>query len=144
MSGLGQAQTGSVRSIPKAANMKASDSKKIVFKNMGNNHAYPMMWAETVAMTGGADVVLASGIEFHGMDLASYANVIATPAGPNAAAGTDVMYITKDTGNNIVTLGCAGTYTGNVDVQYILGGNADAGFIADFDCRANTGAVKNF
>lgn len=139
---LGQAQTGQVRSIPKAANMKASDSKKIVFKNMGNNHSYPMMWTDMVDMDGVSEVVVASGITFHGMDLASYAAVIVTP---QFDGGESLGFtVVKDTGLNTVTVKSSAPGSGEVAVQFTLGGNAAEGFIEDFACRANTGAVKNF
>ena len=137
---LGQAQTGQQRSIPKAANMKAADNRKVVFKNMGNNHAYPMMWADTVTMSG-TSLVLASGIAFHGMELASNGNITCVA---NGTAPTAPLYIDKDTALNIVYIKSASSYVGDVDVQVMFGGNAPAGFIAEYACRANTGATKNF
>jgi hypothetical protein len=120
--------------------MKASDSRKVVFKNMGNNHAYPMMWVDNVTFTAATEVVVASGIAFHGMTLADYAAVIVTPQFDTTAT----FCVIKDTGANTITVKSSASVTGDVAVQFTLGGNADQGYIDDYACRANTGAVKNF
>lgn len=136
---VGQAQTGQRKSIPKVANIKADDGKKLIFKNVGNNHAYPMIWADTITMSG-TEVVVASGVVFHGMDLASYGNITATSRGSLSAP----LYVTRDTVNNIVKIESTASVTADVDVQIILGTNADARFIESYVCRGNNGAVKNF
>lgn len=136
---VGQAQTGQRKSIPKAANMKADDSRKIVWKNVGNNHNYPMVWADVASMDG-TEVVVASGVSFHGMDLATYGNVVATP---RSAVATP-YYVTKDTVNNVVKIESTASVTTDFDVQFMLGANADARYIENYVCRGNTGAVKNF
>ena len=136
---VGQALTGKRASIPKIANIKADDSKKMIFKNVGNNHAYPMIWADTVTMSGSA-VVVASGVTFHGMDLATYGNITVTPRSEVATP----IYVTRDTVENVVQIESTASVTADFDVQVILGANADARFIESYACRGNTGAVKNF
>lgn len=121
MTQLGQAQVGLLRSTPKLTRINGDDNLKVIWKNMGNNHAYPLIWgSEHPVASGITSVVLASGVKFHGMDLASYANVQATP---NWNAGA--CYITKDTTANTVTFTCAtaGANDGSssVDVKYMLG-----------------------
>lgn len=127
----GQALTGQRSSTPKSANVKASDDKKVLWKQMGNNHAYPMLWADAVTMSGTSHVV-ASGIKFHGMDVATYANITATARVSHAAP----LYVERDTVNNIVTIKSTASVVGVVDVQFILGSNAAEGFIADYKCRS--------
>ncbi len=135
---VGQAQTGQRKSIPKVVNMKADDSKKIVWKNAGNNHNYPMIWGDTVTMSG-TEVVVASGVTFHGMTLAENGNVVATPRGQ-----VDSYYISRDTASNVVKIESTGSVEADFDVQFMLGANADARYIENYVCRGNNGAVKNF
>lgn len=135
----GQAQTGRRKSTPKSANMKADDSRKIVWKNVGNNHNYPMIWGDTVTMSG-TEVVVASGVEFHGMDLATYGNITVTPR----SEVTTPIYVTRDTVENVVKIESTASVTADFDVQFMLGANADARYIESYVCRGNRGAVKNF
>jgi len=135
----GQAQTGKRRSIPKITNVKADDSKKLLWKNVGNNHAYPMIWATTVPMDNNASVLIADNVSFHGMTLAEHGNVTITADGPSN------LHVVKDVANNAVMIVDEdGTFVGNVDVQIFLGENTDPRFIEDYVCRGNNGATKNF
>jgi len=136
----GQAQTGKRRSIPKITNVKADDSKKLLWKNVGNNHAYPMIWADTIAIDSEASVVVAEGVTFHGMTAAENGNISITPVGAEGSA----LYVVKDVDNNIVTIEGGDAFTGDVDVQIILGENTDPRFIENYVCRGNNGATKNF
>lgn len=125
MADLGQAQVGHVgagalRSTPKLTRINGDDNLKIIWKNMGNNHTYPLLWgSEHTVASGVTTITLASGIKFHGMELATYGNV---QASPNWNAGAS--YITKDTAANTVTFTCAtaGANDGSstVDVRYML------------------------
>ena len=139
MPGLGQPQTGTRASTPKICNIKGDDAAKVIYKNMGNNHNYPVMWADTITVVSGATTaVVASGIGFHGMTVASDATVIATPDGD---LGT--YYINKDTANNVVTFVCssaAGAGGTAVNVMVMLGTDPD---MASLACRGNTGAQQS-
>lgn len=115
---LGQAQTGLLRSTPKLTRINGDDNLKVIWRNMGNNHAYPFFWADSFTVSG-TTKVLASGVKFHGYDLASYANVTVTPC---YDAGD--LYITKDTVANTITLTVEKPGTGSdttVDVKFALG-----------------------
>jgi len=121
MTQLGQAQVGLLRSTPKLTRINGDDNLKVIWRNMGNNHAYPFFWAdEFVVASGITSIVLADGVKFHGFDLATYANVTATP---NWNAGS--FYITKNTTANTLTFHCttAGANDGSskVDVKFALG-----------------------
>jgi hypothetical protein len=124
---VGQAQVGKRSSIPKIVNIKADDNTKLIFKNVGNNHAYPMIWADKITMSG-TEVVLASGVKFHGYDLASYGSITATPS----SAVSTPYYITRDTVNNVVKIESTGSVNSDFDVQIILGDNAPARFIEKY------------
>ena len=103
MAQLGQAQTGTKASTPKVCALKGDDNLKVIWKNMGNNHTYPLLWGSNHTVASGVTTItLASGIKFHGMELATYGNV---QASPNWNAGAS--YITKDTAANTVTFTCA-------------------------------------
>jgi len=114
---LGQAQQGLLRSTPKLTRINGDDNLKVIWRNMGNNHAHPFVWGQTFTIASGTtELVLTSGVKFHGMDLASYANVTATPCYDAGAC-----YITKDTVANTITLTVASAGPGDVDVKFMLG-----------------------
>jgi hypothetical protein len=123
----GQALTGKRQSMPKVTNVKADDNKKIIFKNMGNNHAYPMFWADTISMDG-TSVVVADGVVFHGNKLAENGNIVATPRSVVAAN----YAVVRDTVNNIVTIEADAAVTADFDVQIILAGNSNERYIEDY------------
>ncbi len=140
MPDLGQGQTGTLKSIPKLTRINGDDNSKAIYRNMGNNHAYPFIWATTVTMASGvSEVTLASGIKFHGYDLATYGSVSITPC-YNAGA----IYVTKDTTANTIT--CTATTVGaddgssTLDVMFMLGADMVIGGIY---CRGNTGAMPS-
>ena len=121
MADLGQAQVGLLRSTPKLTRINGDDNLKVNWKNMGNNHTYPLLWGSNhVVASGITTTTLASGVKFHGMDLATYGNVQITP---NWSCGD--WYITKDTTANTVTFTCvtagADAGTSSVDARYMLG-----------------------
>lgn len=130
MTQLGQAQVGhtpggpaggALRSTPKLTRINGDDNLKVIWRNMGNNHAYPFFWGDEFTLASGiTTITLASGVKFHGFDLATYCNITATP---NWDAGS--WYFTKDTALNKITLTCktAGADDGSsrFDVKFALG-----------------------
>ena len=138
---IGQAQSGTLKSTPKLTRINGDDNLKVIYRNMGNNHAYPFIWASTVSIpVGDSSMVVASGIKWHGYDLATYASVVAT-ADYNAGN----VYITKDTAVNTVTLNVetAPTVSGlqSVSLLYMLGDEMEA---EGLYCRGNHGAAPNW
>ena len=133
-------QQGVLKSIPKIVRINGDDDKKAIYRNMGNNHAYPFVWASTatVPLNTASGIVLASGIKWHGYDLASYANVTATPNWPTTC------YVTKNTGTNVIYLnvGTAATVSGSdkIDVMFMLGNDLE---IDGLYCRGDFGATQN-
>lgn len=138
MSQLGQAQVGTLKSTPKLTKINGDDNVKVIYRNLGNNHAYPFVWATEATISGTDDTVLASGIKWHGYDLASYATVVFTPDGGPVGK----LYIDKDITNNIVTLKSTGNEAVgiNVDIMWMLGGDFTA---EGLQCRGNTGAAQS-
>ena len=128
---LGNAQTGVLKSMPKITRINGDDNLKIIYRNMGNNHAYPFSWGSTSLVDAGADTVLASGIKFHGFDLATYANVQLT-----VSSGTQdgYVYVEKDKINNIITIKSTGNNSVEVDVKFMLGTDP---VIENINCTAN-------
>ncbi len=124
MPDLGQAQTGSLKSTPRQVKITSSASSATVFKNMGNNHNVPFMWAaEATVLDTETTVVLADGVKFYDMDLATYANVIATPTSDPG----DAYWIDFNTTTNIITLTVGTAVTADVkfNVQFMLGPKID-------------------
>ena len=134
-----QAQTGDLRSTPKLTTIKGDDNLCLVYRNMGNNHAYPFIWSDTVTHSG-TETVVASGIKFHGMELATCGNIVATPSADVGAAVT--YWVDKDTATNVVSIKSSGGDVNNVDfdVIFMLGADAD---VSNIYCRGNTGASQS-
>jgi hypothetical protein len=138
MPSLNIGQQGTLKSTPKLTKINGDDHSKVIFRNMGNNHAYPFVWASTATVTSGTQtVVVASGIKWHGYDLATYASVVATPKGD-----LGYCYTTANTTANTITLNCSSAASGDIDValMWMLGGDLEAEGLA---CRGNTGAAPN-
>jgi len=138
---IGQAQTGFLKSIPKLTKINGDDNLKVIYRNLGNNHAYPFVWGDEFTVASGVtQVVLASGVNFHGYDLASYANVTVTPC---YNAGN--VYVTKNTGTNVIscTVENAGANDGTskLDVKFMVGMDP---IIEGIYCRGNTGAMPTY
>ena len=114
---LNVGQTGTLKSVPKLTKISADDNTRMIFKNMGNNHAYPFMWGSTHVISGGADTVVASGIKFHGLELAKNCNVVLT-----VTSGTQdgYVYIEKDAAANVVTVKSTGSNSIEVDIRWML------------------------
>lgn len=112
----------STKSTPKFTKINADDVKKVVYKNMGNNHSYPLIWGtEATVAAGATSVVIASGIKYHGYNLADYATVVATPKG-----NLGYCYTTANTTNNTITFNCQTAPASDTDVAliFMLGYNA--------------------
>jgi hypothetical protein len=125
-------QQGTLRSIPKLTKINGDDYLPLVYRNMGNNHAYPFIWAESKQMGPGEWTVI-SGVKFHGMPAAEYCMV--------TVGGTENVnpYVTKDTVTNKITITAAAS--GTVDVMIMVGyPYPDIDAIA---CRGNTGAAQS-
>ena len=139
MPDLNIGQQGTLKSTPKLTRINGDDDKKVIYRNMGNNHAYPFIWASTATVPlNESSMVLASGIKWHGYDLVSYASIVATP---NWDSST---YVTRDTATNVVTLnvGTAPTVSGSnlVDVMFMLGNDLE---VEGIYCRGNSGATQS-
>lgn len=135
---LGQGQTGSLKSTPKLTRINGDDHTKVIYRNMGNNHAYPFIFATTVTVASGTQsIVVASGIKWHGYDLSTYASVVATPKG-----NLGYCYTTADTVANTITLNCSAAASGNTDVAliFMVGGDLEAEGV---NCRGNVGAEQS-
>ena len=138
MPNLNIGQQGSLKSTPKLTRINGDDDKKVIYRNLGNNHAYPFVWANTATVASGTtSIVLASGIKWHGYDLATYASVIATPKG-----NIGTYYTTADTTANTITLTCESAPASDVDValMFMLGNEM---VVEGLYCRGNTGATQN-
>lgn len=139
MPDLNIGQQGTLKSIPKIVRINGDDDKKCIYRNMGNNHAYPFVWASTaVVPLGTTEVVVASGIKWHGYDLATYASVTATP---EFAA---YCYVTANTAANTITLHCsaAPTVSGvqSVNLMFMLGNEIS---VEGLYCRGNEGVAQS-
>jgi hypothetical protein len=117
-------QQGKLKSIPKIVRINGDGNKKAIYRNSGQNHTYPFFWATTATMPlNETTMVLASGIKWHGYDLASYATIVATPTW---AAN---CYITTNSGTNVVTLNVSSAATSSgsdkVNLMFMLGSDIE-------------------
>ena len=120
---------GALKSMPKLTRINGDDFLPLVYRNMGNNHAYPFIWAESKVVVPG-DWTVISGVKFHGMPASEYCMVtVGGTVGVNP-------YVTKDTVTNKITVTAAAS--GTVDVMVMVGYPYPA--IEDIACRGNTGA----
>lgn len=140
---LGQAQVGTLKSTPKLTKINGDDNVKVIYRNLGNNHAYPFVWATEATISGTDEVVLASGIKWHGYDLASYATVVITPS--TATDPTHAFHVEKDTTDNIIKIKSTATESTavNFDIMWMLGGEFTATGLSNLQCRGNTGAAQS-
>lgn len=136
---LNVGQTGSLKSIPKLTKINGDDNAKAIYRNLGNNHAYPLMWANEVTMVSGTqEVVVASGIKWHGLALANYANVTVTPLRNPGG----YIWVDKDTVTNVIKIKSSAANATNLvmDVKFMLGTELE---IVGLNCRGNTGATPS-
>ncbi len=124
MPDYGQAQVGSLRSTPKQIKLSASDKSAVIFKCMGNNHYVPFVWsAQVVVASGTTQATVASGVKFYDMELATYANITATPTSdPGARYWTEC-----DEAANTIKIVVGSTVSDSVkfNVQFVLGVGID-------------------
>ena len=132
MPDLNIGQQGKLRSMPKITRINGDDVMPMVYRNMGNNHAYPFIFAGTVTASGSSDpTTVMSGIKFHGMAAADYCFV--------TVGGTVGAVVEKDSTLNTITI--TPTTSGTVDYMVMVGDpNYDIFAIA---CRGNTGAAQS-
>jgi len=134
---LNVGQTGELKSIPKLTKINGDDSAKAIYRNSGNNHSYPLMWASEVTISG-TEVVVASGIKWHGFDLATYANVTITPLGD---PGANRLWVDKNTSTNVIKIKSSAPQSNlHIDVKFMLGDELE---IVGLYCRGNTGAAPS-
>jgi len=121
-----------LKSMPKLTRINGDDYMPLVYRNMGNNHAYPFIWAQTLTFSGVGTMTLISGAKFHGMPASEYCMV--TVGGTTGTA----PIVAKDTSLNMITV--ESSAAGSVDVMVMVGyPNPD---IANIACRGNTGAAQ--
>lgn len=135
-----QALSGERRSIPKICRINGDDNLKIIYKNLGNNHAVPFVWGDSFTLASGTqEIVIASGIKFHGHDLATYGNVTASPMSDVGSR----WWVEKDTTDNRVLIkSSAGTSDAvDFDVKFMVGVDPD---MEGIYCRGNRGASPSY
>ncbi len=117
---LGQGQVGKLKSTPKLTRINGDDHYKVIYRNLGNNHAYPFVWATSVTHSGTETMVVASGVKFHGYDLLTYANVTLTPT-EDPGAGVS-YWIDKNATDGKIYIKSSGSMTNiDFDVKFMLG-----------------------
>jgi len=129
------------KSIPKICRINGDDNLKMVYKNLGNNHAVPFLWGDSFTLASGTEeIVIASGIKFHGKKLASYGNVTASPMSDVGVR----WWIEKDeTWNRVLIKSSEPTTLGDVDFdcKFMLGDDPD---IESLYCRGNRGTTPSY
>jgi hypothetical protein len=124
-------QQGKLKSLQKLTKINGDDEKALIYRNMGNNHASPFIWGETLTFSGAGTKTLVSGVKFHGMNMADYCKVaVSGPSGSNP-------YVTKTSLTNVITV--TSSAAGAVDVIVMVGVSPD---IAKLKDRGNTGASQ--
>lgn len=138
MPDLNIGQQGKLKSIPKLTKINGDDHAKVIYRNLGNNHAYPFIWATTAVMpASGTELMVASGIKWHGYDLASYATIIATAEG-----NLGTTYVVKDKVLNTISIKSTATLSEdtNINIMFMLGGEIE---VEGLFSRGNVGATQN-
>ena len=130
-------QQGKLKSTPKMTRINGDDNMKAIYRNMGNNHAYPMLWATEVTHSGTETEIVASGSKFHGYDLVTYANITATPL---EDPGAGRYWVDKNADGKIYIKSSASMDNVSFDVKVMLGEDFD---YSAFACRGNTGAAPS-
>ena len=124
------------KSTPKITRINGDSSKMAIYRNLGNNHAYPMLWAETVTHSGTETVITASGTKFHGYALVDYGNFTITPL---SDPSTNRYWVDKNADGNVY-IKSSGSLSIDFDVKVMLGEAFDA---SNFYDRGNTGAAQS-
>ena len=131
-------QQGLLKSTPKITRINGDDALKVVYRNSGNNHAYPFVWGDTITVASGStEAVVVSGVKFHGMDLATYGSFIVTPCSDPGAR----FWVEHNTSLNVVKIKIGSSAAGAIkfNVMCMLGVDPD---IDKLNCRGNTGAAQ--
>lgn len=129
---IGQGQVGKLKSTPKLTRINADDSAMVIFRNLGNNHAYPFLWGTSVTHSGTETELVASGVKFHGMDLLTYANVSVTPM----ATYSGVYWVDKNVSDGKIYIKSSASMENvDFDVKFMLGADLEISGIA---CRPMT------
>ena len=118
-----------LKSTPKLTRINGDDFLPLVYRNMGNNHAYPFIWSESFSTdaVSGTTFTVISGASFHGMRAVDYCMV--TVGGTENTA----PFVTKDTVNNVITVDVVAS--GTVDVMVMVGYPSPN--IESIACRGN-------
>jgi hypothetical protein len=135
-----QALSGTRRSVPKICRINGDDNMKLIYKNLGNNHAVPFVWGDAFTMASGTqEIVIASGIKFHGKTLASYGNVTASPMSDVGSR----WWIEKDATDNRVLIKSSAAVGDDVDFdcKFMMGDDPD---MESLYCRGNRGAMPSY
>ena len=143
MTDLGQYQTGKLKSTSKMTAVKADDGRAILYKNMGNNHNYPMLWCDTLVLTAsGSEVVVASGVSFHGNKLAdtTACSIVFSPYGD---PGDVRMYVDCDIDTNVVKIKSTGVMASDLTLKVMAFIGADAD-VSGLNCRGNVGSMPTY
>ena len=133
----GSTAFGELKSKPKLTKINADDFMSLIYRNMGNNHAYPMVWMQQLTHSGTETVIVASGTKFHGMEAADYVNAVITPlADPGG-----YYWVENDTTAGTISI-MSETSNDNVDynVMFMLGEAPEFGGIGDV---ATVSGIKN-
>lgn len=117
---LGQGQVGKLKSTPKLTRINGDDSAMVIYRNLGNNHAYPFLWGATATHSGTETEIVASGVKFHGFDLLTYANVTLTPL-EDPGAGVSYWIDKNATDGKIYIKSSASMTNVDFDVKFMLG-----------------------
>lgn len=129
-----------MRSIPKSVKITGHDKERVIYKNMGNNHTYPMMFTKSVTMEAAAtSVTVTDGVKFHGLTPEDNGTVVITQTSTmNAADATAnvFFYVKKDTATNKVTIEASAAVTDAVTFDVIIFMGAQE-FDTSSACRGN-------
>lgn len=129
MAQLGQGQTGKLKSMPKLTRINGDDHYKVIYRNIGNNHAYPFLWGTSVTHSGTSTMLVASGVKFHGYDFFTYANITLTPEN-NPGAGVSYWVERNTIDGKIYIKSSASMANVPFDVKFMLGGDYDISGVA--------------
>jgi len=135
-----QALSGARKSIPKICRINGDDNLKIIYKNLGNNHAVPFLWSDSFTLASGTqELVIASGIKFHGSELADHGNVTASPMSDVGSR----WWVEKDTTDNRILIKSSASVSDDVDfdVKFMVGVDPD---IENIYCRGNRGVTPSY
>lgn len=135
-----QALSGTRRSVPKICRVNGDDNLKLLYKNLGNNHAVPFLWGDSFTLVSGTqELVIASGIKFHGKDLATYGNVTASPMSDVGGR----WWVEKDATWNRVLIKSSASVADDVifNCMFMLGDDPN---MESLYCRGNRGTMPSY